>query len=687
MKKGRTLPSYLLILSLAPFSLISVVMYAPAAFAMGQNGCINEYDGPFVSFIINNGSQTFDALANPGLTFNSHGSFNVTFVIHTPSVNSWNNTNTGSAWYGEDVYGYEDGHCVGSVGPSQNVTVSQTVSNQRPYGGYVQSILFSTRASSSATFNVQWQSSPSIPQNVQATSGNSQVSLSWSAPVDNGGYPVTNYKIYRSTTSGNETLLTEIGSVMSYTDTAVNNGQTYFYKVTAVNSIGESTPSNEANATPTAPSTTGSSTTSGIILNNAESTSGTTDSSNQMTLSSFNSGTGADQLLVVGVSANNNNAVSVTFNGMPLTQEVSSFTNNDAEFWYLKDSSGTGNIVVTMAGPTQAVVGAYSFANVNQTNPIAAHVAKHNTSASSPSISIAAKYANDMVLDLPSIYGGVTLSSPTCTNEWDANVPNAITGASSSQAVSTPGTVTCGWVASSPDMWDDVAIDVQADSTSSGTTSGSGSTSGSSGGSSSGSITLGNVQSVSGTASSSNQMTISNFNAGTATNQLLLVGISANNNNVASVTFNGMPLTHAVSSFTNNDAEFWYLANPTGTGNVVVTFSGATQAVVGAYSFSGVNQTAPIAAKSTGHNTSASSPAISIAAKYANDTILDLPSIYGGSTLGSPTCAQEWDDNVPSAVTGASSLATVSSPASVTCKWTASSADMWDDVAVELRAN
>ena len=94
---------------------------------------------------------------------------------------------------------------------------------------------------------------PSAPQNLQATGGNAQGSLSWSAPGNNGGSSITNYKIYRGTSSGSEALLTQIGNVTSYTDTGLTNGQTYYYKVTAVNSIGESPQSNEASAIPSAP--------------------------------------------------------------------------------------------------------------------------------------------------------------------------------------------------------------------------------------------------------------------------------------------------------------------------------------------------------------------------------------------------------------------------------------------------
>src|SRR5207245_8353453 len=43
---------------------------------------------------------------------------------------------------------------------------------------------------------------PTAPQNLEAVPGDAQVSLSWQAPSSNGGSPITNYKIYRSLSSG-----------------------------------------------------------------------------------------------------------------------------------------------------------------------------------------------------------------------------------------------------------------------------------------------------------------------------------------------------------------------------------------------------------------------------------------------------------------------------------------------------
>src|SRR5262249_1986017 len=66
----------------------------------------------------------------------------------------------------------------------------------------------------------------------------------------NGGSAITGYRVYRGTTSGGETLLTTLGNVTSWTDTSVTNGTTYYYKVSALNSLGESVPSNELSAKP-----------------------------------------------------------------------------------------------------------------------------------------------------------------------------------------------------------------------------------------------------------------------------------------------------------------------------------------------------------------------------------------------------------------------------------------------------
>jgi hypothetical protein len=95
---------------------------------------------------------------------------------------------------------------------------------------------------------------PSAPTLNAPVAGNGSVTLTWSAPSSNGGAAITGYAVYRATSSGAEAAppLANTGG-LTYTDTAVTNNVTYYYKVAAINSAGTGTLSNEVSATPTAP--------------------------------------------------------------------------------------------------------------------------------------------------------------------------------------------------------------------------------------------------------------------------------------------------------------------------------------------------------------------------------------------------------------------------------------------------
>ncbi len=89
---------------------------------------------------------------------------------------------------------------------------------------------------------------PGAPRSLQASAGDSRVDLAWREPGSDGGSPVTGYRIFRGTSPGSLSLLTQVGNVTVHSDTGVTNGVTYYYEVTAVNSIGEGPRSNRASA-------------------------------------------------------------------------------------------------------------------------------------------------------------------------------------------------------------------------------------------------------------------------------------------------------------------------------------------------------------------------------------------------------------------------------------------------------
>jgi fibronectin type 3 domain-containing protein len=94
---------------------------------------------------------------------------------------------------------------------------------------------------------------PSAPQNLKVSAGDGYVNITWYTPSTNGGSTITKYIIYRGATSGGESYLVEVGDVYYYNDTDVTNSETYYYKVSAINSQGEGAMSSGVSATPEAP--------------------------------------------------------------------------------------------------------------------------------------------------------------------------------------------------------------------------------------------------------------------------------------------------------------------------------------------------------------------------------------------------------------------------------------------------
>ena len=125
-------------------------------------------------------------------------------------------------------------------GPDQNISGSDGIGD-KPHNGdrYPLMVPYGLEA-------------PLPPSNLTAYAGDRVVYLRWDLPKSDGGTPVTNYRIYRGTEPNDEDFLMEIGNMMSYNDTTVSNGITYYYRIRTVTRYTQSIYSNEVNAMPEA---------------------------------------------------------------------------------------------------------------------------------------------------------------------------------------------------------------------------------------------------------------------------------------------------------------------------------------------------------------------------------------------------------------------------------------------------
>src|SRR5450830_1045337 len=111
-------------------------------------------------------------------------------------------------------------------------------------------------AASSAAEGWAFDVPPAVVSTV-AVEGDGRVDLTWNASVgDPQHLSVVSYNVWRGTSAGGEDIVTPINgtpvSGLSFSDTTAVNGTTYFYRVTAVNEVGETSVSsgNEVHATP-----------------------------------------------------------------------------------------------------------------------------------------------------------------------------------------------------------------------------------------------------------------------------------------------------------------------------------------------------------------------------------------------------------------------------------------------------
>ncbi|HEX2021552.1 MAG TPA: fibronectin type III domain-containing protein, partial [Candidatus Thermoplasmatota archaeon] len=92
---------------------------------------------------------------------------------------------------------------------------------------------------------------PTAATSFTATAGDARVDLAWTPSTPPPGVTITGFKIWRGTQYGVSTLLASVPSgIVSYADTSVVNGVTYYYNLTATSSGGDGYSTSPISVTP-----------------------------------------------------------------------------------------------------------------------------------------------------------------------------------------------------------------------------------------------------------------------------------------------------------------------------------------------------------------------------------------------------------------------------------------------------
>ncbi|MEI6607720.1 MAG: hypothetical protein WCP35_20635, partial [Verrucomicrobiota bacterium] len=170
---------------------------------------------------------------------------------------------------------------------------------------------------------------------------------------------------------------------------------------------------------------------------------------------SYNSGsTGSNRILMVGVSFNNTNArtvSTVTYGGVAMTLVGSSIitgsTTSGSESIYrlLNPPTGANNLVVTWSGALSysAVVGAITYAGVNQTTPTGTFASGSSTTTNSPTLNVTSG-AGQVVF---AVADGKSTAAYTTTGTslWSAMPSSGNTAGAAQSSTAGTATVTLNW--------------------------------------------------------------------------------------------------------------------------------------------------------------------------------------------------------------------------------------------------
>ena len=196
---------------------------------------------------------SIDDVGNPGVI--------TAYTVYYINETNWKQK--GSSWNKDDTG-------VSSISiENESLRTWSIFSPYGPFSNYYYFKMTATNATGESEFSNEAfttlktpdDAAPGAPTIGTATAGDGQVTVSWTAPANegfkNGNYKsITGYTVYYHTAafdaSSLPTTKVEVSGGTTTTDvTSLTNGTTYYFRVTATNDTGESVPSGEATATPT----------------------------------------------------------------------------------------------------------------------------------------------------------------------------------------------------------------------------------------------------------------------------------------------------------------------------------------------------------------------------------------------------------------------------------------------------
>lgn len=208
------------------------------------------------------GTSTSTTISVTGLTGSTDYDFRVA-AVNAVGSSPWTSTATLSAtpaasalalsWTaptftgGETLTGYVVEYRLETAIPWDTVTagVSETytlsgLTNGSSYEVRVAALTSTGTSSYSSMITATPVATPGVPQSLTLTPGARQISLTWTAPSDNGGSAVTDYTItYKLSSAGSWTTLSDgVSTATAAVITGLTNGSSYDVRVAAVNAQG-----------------------------------------------------------------------------------------------------------------------------------------------------------------------------------------------------------------------------------------------------------------------------------------------------------------------------------------------------------------------------------------------------------------------------------------------------------------